>query len=37
MEQCHRLSAEDVKIGDYVKISYEDVTSEITLPKFRKA
>jgi uncharacterized OB-fold protein len=29
--------AEEVKIGDRVKISYDDVTDDITLPKFRKA
>lgn len=28
--------AEEVKIGDRVEISYEDVTDAITLPKFRK-
>ena len=28
--------AQDVNIGDHVAISYEDVTDEITLPKFRK-
>lgn len=28
--------AEEVKIGDRVEISYDDVTNEITLPKFRK-
>ena len=28
--------AEEVKIGDPVAISYEDVTDDITLPKFRK-
>ena len=30
-------SAEEVKIGDCVEISYDDVTDDITLPKFRKA
>jgi len=29
--------AEEVKIGDRVEISYDDVTDDITLPKFRKA
>jgi hypothetical protein len=28
--------AEEVKIGDRAEISYEDMTNEITLPKFRK-
>ena len=28
--------AEDVKIGERVAVSYDDVTDEITLPKFRK-
>ena len=28
--------AEEVNIGDHVAISYEDVTDDITLPKFRK-
>jgi hypothetical protein len=27
--------AEEVKIGDRAEISYEDITNEITLPKFR--
>jgi hypothetical protein len=27
---------DEVMIGDQVKISYEDVTSEVTLPKFRR-
>lgn len=30
-------SPEDVKIGDQVVISYEDVTEDVTLPKFRRA
>ena len=30
-------SPDDVKIGDAVSIVYEDVTEEITLPKFRRA
>jgi uncharacterized OB-fold protein len=29
-------SPEDIKIGDHVLISYEDVTEDVTLPKFRK-
>lgn len=29
-------SPDDVKIGDKVSIVYEDVTEEITLPKFRR-
>jgi uncharacterized OB-fold protein len=28
--------AEEIKIGDRVEVSYEDVTDEIALPKFRK-
>jgi uncharacterized OB-fold protein len=28
--------AEEVEIGDRVEVSYQDVTDEITLPKFRK-
>jgi hypothetical protein len=28
--------AEDVKIGERVAVSYDDVTDEIALPKFRK-
>jgi uncharacterized OB-fold protein len=28
--------AEEVKIGDRVEVSYDDVTEEITLPKFRR-
>jgi uncharacterized OB-fold protein len=29
-------SPDEVKIGDGVEISYDDVTREITLPKFRR-
>ena len=28
--------AEEVKIGDRVEVSYDDVTNDITLPKFRR-